>query len=55
MVSSETGLPATFNPRTGYGIKWSASLGDDAYASPVIAEAKVLIGANNSKPRDARH
>ena len=55
MVSDETGLPVTFDPETGEGVKWFASLGRNAYASPVIASGKVLIGANNAEPRDPRH
>ena len=55
MVSSETGLAATFNPETGENIRWSVPLGSNAYASPVIAGGKVFIGANNAAPRDARH
>jgi outer membrane protein assembly factor BamB len=55
MVSEETGLPARFDPLTGENIKWSVSLGSNAYGSPVIAGGKVLIGANNAEPRDPRH
>ena len=55
MVSNETGLPASFDPETGENVKWSASLGNDAYGSPAIASGKVLVGANNSDPRDPRH
>jgi len=55
MVSSETGLPTTFDPETGENVKWSVSLGDNAYGSPVIAGGKVLVGANNAEPRDPRH
>jgi outer membrane protein assembly factor BamB len=32
-----------------------ARLGNEAHATPVIAGGKVLIGANNGKPRDPRH
>lgn len=55
MVSSETGLPEAFDPATGENVKWSAPLGNNAYASPVIANGKVLAGANNAEPRDPRH
>ncbi len=55
MVSSETGLPQHFDLATGENIKWSAPLGNDAYASPVVASGRVFIGANNSEPRDPRH
>ncbi len=55
MVSAETDLPETFDPATGANVKWSASLGDNAYGSPVITGGRVLVGANNSEPRDPRH
>jgi outer membrane protein assembly factor BamB len=55
MVSTETGLPATCDPNAGTNVKWSAPLGDNAYGSAVVAAGKVLIGANNSIPRDPRH
>lgn len=55
MVSGETGLPDTFDPKTSKNIKWSASLGTESYATPVVSGGKVLIGANNGRPRDPRH
>ncbi|TWT81969.1 outer membrane biogenesis protein BamB [Planctomycetes bacterium CA13] len=55
MISHETNLPDNFDLETGENIKWSAPLGTNAYGSPVIASGKVLIGANNAVPRDARH
>jgi hypothetical protein len=55
MVSAETGLPDSFDPKTGKNIKWSAALGTECYATPVIAGGKVLIGTNNNEPRDPRH
>ncbi len=55
MISNETGLPVEFNPETGAHVKWSAPLGDNAYGSPIIAQGKVFIGANNEAPRDPRN
>jgi len=54
MISSETGLPTSFNPETGENIKWSVSIGSHNYATPVIAGGKVFIGANNADERDGR-
>ena len=54
MTSPEKGLPSTFDPETGQGVKWAACLGGNAYGSPVISQGKVLIGANNETPRDPR-
>jgi outer membrane protein assembly factor BamB len=55
MVSAEKRLPASFDPATGKNVKWSAALGTECYASPVIGSGKVLIGTNNNVPRDPRH
>lgn len=55
MVSTETGLPLAFNPKTGEHILWSVPLGGRGYVTPVVAGGKVLIGANNAEPRDPRH
>lgn len=55
MVSPETGLPEACDPASGAHILWSASLGNNAYGSAIVAGGKVLIGANNSEPRDPRH
>ena len=55
MVSDETGLPDSFDPKTGRNVKWSAPLGTECYSTPVVAGGKVLIGTNNNRPRDPRH
>ena len=55
MVSAERGLPDRFDPATGENVKWSAALGTECYASPVISGGRVLIGTNNEQPRDPRH
>lgn len=55
MISNEKDLPVSFNPETGENIKWSVSIGSNCYATPVISNGKVLIGANNADERDPRH
>ncbi|MHB8956115.1 MAG: outer membrane protein assembly factor BamB family protein [Pirellulaceae bacterium] len=55
MVSDEKGLPDRFDPTTGQNIKWSIDLGSQAYASPIVAQGRVLIGTNNGTPQDPRH
>ena len=55
MVSDETGLPDTFDPKTGQNVKWSVPLGTECYSTPVVAGGKVFIGTNNNRPRDPRH
>lgn len=55
MVSSEKGLPATFDPRTGQNIKWVTKLGTETHSTPVVAGGRVYIGTNNGELRDPKH
>jgi outer membrane protein assembly factor BamB len=55
MVSNETGLPEGFDVNTGTNVKWSARLGSETHATPVVAAGRVYIGTNNNVPRDPRH
>ena len=54
MISGETNLATAFDLDAGTGIVWSVDLGG-AYGSPVVAQGRVFIGANNSEPLDERH
>lgn len=55
MVSNERGLPDSFDPTSKRNIRWSAKLGTESHATPVIAGGRVYIGTNNGEPRDPRH
>ncbi|HEY7120289.1 MAG TPA: PQQ-binding-like beta-propeller repeat protein [Tepidisphaeraceae bacterium] len=55
MVSAETNLVDSFDPATGRNVKWKAALGNQSYATPIVAGGKVLIGTNNDVPRDPKH
>ena len=55
MVSPETGLPEAFDPTTGQNIKWTAQLGTETHATPVVANGRVLIGTNNNDPRNPKN
>ena len=55
MVSEETGLPESCDPATGKNIKWSVPIGTQSYATPVVAQGRVIIGTNNDEPRDPKH
>ena len=55
MASDERDLPASFDPATGRNVKWSAPLGTETYATPVVAGGRVYIGTNNGRPRDPKH
>src|SRR5262249_45363220 len=54
MVSSERGLPDSFDPATGRNIKWIAPLGTQSHSTPIVAGGRVFIGTNNEVPRDPR-
>lgn len=55
LVSSERGLPASFNPATGENVRWQVALGTESYSTPVVAGGRVYIGTNNGEPRDPKH
>lgn len=55
MVSSERGLPDSFDPLTGRNIKWVAKLGTETHSTPIIANGRVYLGTNNQEPRDPKH
>jgi outer membrane protein assembly factor BamB len=51
MVSSETGLPTTWDVTSGKNIKWHQKLGSQTYAGPVIHGGQVYVGTNNEGGR----
>ena len=55
MVSTEKGLPAAFDPKSGRNIKWIAKIGSESYSTPIVAAGRVYIGTNNQDPRDPKH
>ncbi len=55
LASEERGLPDTFDPKTGRNIFWTAKLGTETHATPLVAGGRVYIGTNNGDPRDPRH
>jgi outer membrane protein assembly factor BamB len=54
MVSDATGLPTTWDVRTGKNIKWVAAIGSQSYGNPVVAGGVVLVGTNNEAARDPK-
>ena len=54
MSSPMTGLPATWDLKTGANIKWKAELGSTSYGNPVVSDGKVFVGTNNANPRNPR-
>ncbi|MDB6123567.1 MAG: secondary metabolism, biosynthesis of secondary products derived from primary amino acid [Pedosphaera sp.] len=55
MVSSEKGLPDSFDPKTGKNVKWSVPIGTETHSTPIVAGGRVYIGTNNEQPRDPNH
>jgi len=54
MVSTETGLPADWDPESGKNIKWTAQLGSQTYGNPVIIGGKIFVGTNNQAVRNPK-
>ncbi len=54
MVSGEKGLPSEWDVSSGRNIKWSAKLGSQSYAGPVVSGGKVFVGTNNENQRNAK-
>src|SRR5665213_2474408 len=47
-VSGAKNIPTQWDVMSGKNIKWSAKLGSQTYATPVIANGKVFQGTNNA-------
>ena len=54
MVSSMTGLPTTWDLKTGKNVKWVAELGSQSYGNPTVGGGVVLVGTNNEALRDPK-
>jgi outer membrane protein assembly factor BamB len=54
MISDATGLPTTWDVKTGKNVKWVADLGSQSYGNPTIGGGVVLVGTNNEAVRDPK-
>jgi outer membrane protein assembly factor BamB len=54
MVSPMTGLPTSWDVKTGKNVKWVAELGSQSYGNPTVANGVVLVGTNNEAMRDPK-
>ena len=54
MVSPMTGLPTSWDLKTGKNVKWVAELGSQSYGNPVVAGGVVMIGTNNEALKDPK-
>ncbi len=54
MVSPVTGLPTTWDIKTGKNVKWVAELGSQSYGNPTVGGGVVIVGTNNEALRDPK-
>ena len=54
MVSDEKNVPASWNLATGENIKWTAELGSQSYAGPLLSGGKIFVGTNNEALRNPK-
>ena len=54
MVSDEKNVPVSWDLETGENIKWTAELGSQSYAGPLIVGGKVFVGTNNKALRNPK-
>jgi hypothetical protein len=53
-TAEETGLPTSFDRKTGANVKWAAELGEVAFGCPTVAAGRVYVGTNMPALRDDR-
>lgn len=54
MVADTGRLPDRVDAASGLNVRWTAPLGGQTHATPVVAGDRILIGTNNERPRDQR-
>jgi len=54
MVSSQKGMPTSWDVKTKKNIKWVAALGSQSYGNAVVAGGQVYVGTNNEGLRDPK-
>ena len=54
LVSDEKNLPVKWDAKTGLNIKWTATLGSQTYAGPLLIGGKVFVGTNNQGRRNPK-
>lgn len=54
LVSDEKDLPEKWDAKTGLNIKWTATLGSQTYAGPILIGGKVFVGTNNQGRRNPK-
>ena len=54
LVSDEKNLPEKWDAKTGLNIKWTATLGSQTYAGPILIGGKIFVGTNNQGRRNPK-
>ncbi len=54
MISTETGLPSSWNLSSGENVLWRQPLGTQSYGGPVVAGGKIFVGTNNESLRNPK-
>ena len=54
LVSDEKNLPEKWDVETGLNVKWTATLGSQTYAGPVLIGGKIFVGTNNQGKRNPK-
>ena len=54
LVSDEKNLPVKWDAKSGLNIKWTATLGSQTYAGPLLIGGKVFVGTNNQGKRNPK-
>ena len=54
LVSDEKNLPEKWDAKSGLNIKWTATLGSQTYAGPILIGGKVFVGTNNQGRRNPK-
>lgn len=54
LVSDEKNLPEKWDVETGLNINWTATLGSQTYAGPILIGGKVFVGTNNQGRRNPK-
>ncbi len=52
MVSEASNLPSSWNVDSGDNILWTAELGSQTYAGPLVVGDKIIVGTNNEALRN---
>ncbi len=54
MISHETGLPGEWDAVSGKNVLWTAELGSQTYAGPVVKDGRVYVGTNNEAKKNSK-